>query len=180
MSLSIARCKILENMLMNEVPVKAQDIAKEVGSDFKSANMHLIGLTRAGYAVTPSKGFYIITSKGKEALGIPAVTKDCARQLLVPTTQDRPFHFYVDLHKPLNLYANGLQEFAQRLKTVDSASLEFHFCRGDFEKWFKSLGDAELAKKMSLLQARGLVGEQLRAKLKEMVEGRCSALSAIA
>jgi hypothetical protein len=166
-------------MLINEKPGKAQDIAKEVGSDFKPANMHLIGLARAGYAVSPSKGFYIITSKGKEALGIPAVTKECAKQLLAPGSREQAFHFYVDIHKPLNLYANGLREFAAQLETVDSASLEFHLCREDFEKWFKSIGDVELAKKMALLQARGLTGEQLRAKLREMIDSRCSALSSL-
>ena len=179
MSLSPARCKILENMLMDEKPAKTQDIAKDVGIEFKPVNMHLIGLAKAGYAISPSKGLYVITSKGKEALGILQVTKECARQLLAPISEERAFHFYIDMHKPINVYANGLREFAQQLETVDSASLEFHVCRGDFEKWFKSLGDTELAKKMALLQAIKLTGEQLRAKLREIVEGRCSVLSAL-
>jgi hypothetical protein len=180
MSLSPAKCKILENMLMNERPAKAQDIAKEIGSEFKPVNMHLIGLARAGYAVSPSKGVYVITSKGKEALGLPAVTKECAKQLLAPTSQEQAFHFYFDIDRPLNLYARGLREFARQLETVDSASLEFHLCRGDLEKWFKSLGDAELSKKMALLQAKGLTGERLRAKLRDMIDSRCNSLSALA
>jgi hypothetical protein len=180
MSLSPARCKILETMLLNEKPAKARDIANEVGSEFKPVNMHLIGLAKVGYAVSPAKGQYVITSKGKAALGIPETTKECAQQLLAQTPQDRAFHFYTAMHKPLNMYANGLKEFAEKLETVDSASLEFHVCRGDFEKWFTNLGDSELAKKMALLQAKGLTGETLRAKLKEVIDSRCKALNAIA
>ncbi len=180
MSLSIARCKILESMLINERPAKAQDIAIEVGSGFKPANMHLIGLAKSGYVASPSKGLYVISPKGKEVLGIPAVTKECAQQLLAPTLKEQAFHFYVDLHRPLDSYANGLQDFAKKLETVDSASLDFHLCRGDFESWFKSLGDAELAKKMAVLKGRSLKGEQLRAKLKELVESRCNVLSSLA
>lgn len=179
MSLSPARCKILENMLLNEKQATVRDIANEVGSEFKPANMHLIGLAKAGYAVSPTKGFYVITSKGKEALGIPGITKECAQQLLAQTSEERAFHFYVDVDRPLNLYAKGLREFDEELEKVDSASLEFHVCRGDFEKWFASLGDAELSKKMALLQAKGLAGDQLRAKLREIVDSRCNALSTL-
>ena len=164
---------------MNEKPAKTQDIAKEVGSEFKPVNMHLIGLAKAGYATSPAKGHFLITPKGKEALGIPAVTKECAQQILAQTPQDKAFHFYVDMHKPLNQSANSLREFAEKLETIDSASLEFHVCRGDFEKWFTSLGDVELAKKLALLQTRGFTGETLRAKLKGIVNSRCAALSAL-
>ncbi len=180
MSLSPARCKILENMLLNEKQATVRDIANDVGSEFKPVNMHLIGLAKAGYAISPSKGFYVITQKGKQALGIPEVTKESAQQLLAPTSQEQAFHFYVDVDKPLNLYAGGLREFADRLEKVESASLEFHVCRGDFGKWFASLGDAELSKKIELLQAKGLTGDQLRAKLREIVDSRCNALSMLA
>jgi hypothetical protein len=176
MSLSSARCKILEALLLNETPANAQGIAKEIGTAFKSTNMHLIGLAKAGYATSPTKGQYVITAKGKEALGIPPTTKECAQQLLTQMSQDKAFHFYADMHKPLNQSATSLGEFAEKLETVDSASLEFHVCRGDFEKWFTSLGDLELAKKMTLLQCKGLIGEVLRAKLKEIVDCRCKAL----
>ncbi len=109
MSLSPARCKILETMLLNEKPAKAQDIANQVGSEFKPVNMHVIGLAKVGYAVSPAKGQYVITSKGKAALGIPETTKECAQQLLAQTPQDRAFHFYTAMHKPLNMYANWTQ-----------------------------------------------------------------------
>jgi hypothetical protein len=179
MSLSPVKCKILETLLLNEKPEKTQEIANEIGSEFKPVNMHLIGLTKAGYTALPTKGQYIITQKGKEALGITATSKECAKQILNQTPPEKAFHFYAAVHKPLNLYANGLKDFAEKTQTVDVASLDFHLSRGDFERWFISLGDAELAKKMALLKTKGIQGEQLKAKLREIAEKRCTALSAL-
>jgi len=180
MSLSPVKCKILETLLLNEKPAKAQEIAKEVGSDFKPVNMHLIGLTKAGYTALPQKGQYVITQKGKETLGIPETTVECAKQILAQTPHEKAFHFYTAINKPSSLYAHGLKDFAEKAQTVDVAALDFHLSRGDFEKWFASLGDTELAKKMALLKTCGIHGEALRAKLKELVDSRCFALSKLA
>ncbi len=179
MSLSPVKSKILETMLLNEKPEKAVEIANECQSNFKPVMGHLFGLLKAGYVNSPTKGLYMITTKGKIALGIPATTKECAQQLISPTAPGEAFHFYSELDKPLNLYANGLKDFKEKTQTVDLASLEFHICRRDFENWFTSIGDAELAKKMTLLRATGILGEPLRAKLNEIVETRYTALSTL-
>ncbi len=177
MSLSTVKCKILETMLLNEKPAKATEIAKECKSEFKPVMGHLFGLLKAGYVNSPTKGLYMITPKGKGALGIPETTKECAEQLISATTPEKAFHFYAELDKPLNLYANGVKDFMEKSQTVDLASLEFHICRRDFENWFTSIGDADLAKKMALLRATGILGEPLRARLKEIVETRYAELS---
>jgi hypothetical protein len=44
--------------------------------------------------------------------------------------------------------------------------------RGDFENWFRGLGDEELAKKTSLLKKKNVVGEDLRKQLHENAERR--------
>jgi hypothetical protein len=177
MSLSPVKCKILETMFLNEKPAKATEIAKECRSDFKPVMMHLLGLAKMGYVTSPSKSLYVITLKGKEALSIPETTSENAKQLLAQTPTEKEFHFYAEVDKPLNLFANSLKDFSEKTQTVDSASLEFHLCRGDFEKWFTSLGDVELAKKMALLKAAGILGEPLRVKLKEILDTRCMELS---
>ncbi len=179
MSLSLVKCKILEAMLLNEKPAKATEIAKECGSDFKPVMMHLLGLAKMGYITSPTKSLYIITQKGKEALNIPETTNENAKQLLAQTPTQKEFHFYAEIGKPLNLCANSLKDFSEKTQTVDTTSLDFHLHRGDFEKWFTSIGDAELAKKMALLKATGILGEPLRAKLKEIVENRYTALSTL-
>jgi hypothetical protein len=179
MSLSPVKCKILEYMLINDKPAKAMQIAKECGNDFRPVMMHLIGLTRMGYTASPTKGQYVITQKGKETLGIPETSKECAKEILAEKPREKAFHFYTAMDKPLSLFAYGLRDFSEKIQTVDAPSLDFHLCRGDFEKWFASLGDAELARKMALLKETGILGEQLRAKLKEIVENRCIALSTL-
>jgi hypothetical protein len=52
--------------------------------------------------------------------------------------------------------------------------------RGDFEAWFKMLGDAELAKKTGLLKKKNLAGEDLRKKLRSIVEQRYLYLAKLA
>jgi hypothetical protein len=56
MSLSPIKREILETMLLNDKPAKAAQIAKDNGKEFPSVMMHLIGLTRMGYAGSPEKG----------------------------------------------------------------------------------------------------------------------------
>jgi predicted transcriptional regulator len=179
MSLSSVKSKLLEHMLLNDKPARATQIAKECGNEFKPVMMHLIGLTRMGYIASPEKGQYVITPKGKTALGIPETTKECAKALLSQTPQEKAFHFYTDVGKPLSIYAHGLPEFSEKITKIDTTSIEFHLSRGDFQKWFTNIGDAELARKMALLKETGIHGEQLRTKLHEIVENRCKALSAL-
>jgi len=166
-------------MLLNDKPAKATQIAKDSGHDFKPVMMHLIGLTRMGYTDSPAKGVYVINPKGKNALGVPETSKECAKTILTQTSREKAFHFYIDLEKPLNLYADRLADFSKKLSQIDAGVLEFHVCRGDFENWFASLGDVELTKKMALLKGMGILGEQLRTKLCEIVENRCMALSSL-
>ena len=44
--------------------------------------------------------------------------------------------------------------------------------RGDFEAWFKGLGDEELVKKTAVLKKKNFVGEDLRKQLHNVVELR--------
>ncbi len=179
MDLSPAKREILEALLLHDKPAKAMAIAKEIGAEFPAVSMHLIGLARAGYASSPQKGTYLIAEKGKTALGLPETTKEKAASILALRPIDRAFHFYADIGKPLNLYAQGLPQFCDNISKVTVESAEFHFARGDFEAWFASIGDVELAKKASLLKNKKLGGEELRQRLREMADNRIKALSSI-
>jgi DNA-binding transcriptional ArsR family regulator len=177
MSLSPIKREILETMLLNDKPAKAAQIAKDNGKEFPSVMMHLIGLTRMGYANSPEKGQYTITEKGKKALGIPEINKETATAILSHTPRDKAFHFYAGIGKPLNLYAYDLQDFCDKILKVNVDTIEFHVTRGDFEAWFACLGDAELAKKTALLKEKKIAGEELRRKLHEIIENRCIVLA---
>ncbi|MCX8153839.1 MAG: hypothetical protein N3E52_05335 [Candidatus Bathyarchaeota archaeon] len=180
MSLSHIRLEILEAMLLLDKPEKPANIAKEAGKDFPSVMMHILWLTRMGYATSPAKGLYVITEKGKRALGLPEISQEKAQEILAPLPPNKAFHFYMDIGKPLNLYAHSLQDFCGKLLKLNEESLNFHLFRGDFEAWFTCIGDVELAKKVSLLKSKKKAGEDLRERLHEIVENRCKALANVA
>jgi hypothetical protein len=167
-------------MLLLDKPEKATYIASEVGKDFPSVMMHIIGLARTGYTTSPEKGLYTLTEKGKKALGIPEINKENARTILADTPQDKSFHFYAGIGKPLNLQAHGLQDFCNKILEVNSNSIDFHMSRGDFEAWFAGLGDVELAEKAALLKEKKVTGEALCRKLQELVKNRCTVLATLA
>jgi hypothetical protein len=180
MSLSPIKKEILETMLLNEKPMKAMEIASESKKEFPPTMMHLLGLTKMGYVGSPEKGQYMITAKGKTALGVPEISKEKATAILAYSPHDKAFNFYSDVGKPLNLHAHNLRDFANKIQKADVQSVEFHIKRGDFEAWFTGLGDIELANKVALLKQKNKTGEDLRKHLREIVMQRYIALSNLA
>ncbi|MEM3699260.1 MAG: hypothetical protein QXL57_00090 [Candidatus Bathyarchaeia archaeon] len=179
MSISPVKRLILETMWMLNKPAKASEIAKEAGLGFPSVMMHVIGLTRMGYAEANEKGYYSITEKGKRALGFPEISREKAEEILAYLPMEKSFHFYADIGKPLNIHAASLQDFCDKISKIDIVSLEFHFYRGDFEAWFMGLGDVELARKTLLLKEQKIFGEEIRKRLYEVVKNRCEELAKI-
>jgi hypothetical protein len=178
MSLSPVKLHILETMLLLDKPMKATQIAETAGQKFPPVMMHLLGLIRMGYVDSPEKGLYVIAANGKTALGIPEISKETARAMLADVPQDKAFHFYACIGQPLDCYAHSLPDFCYKILKISTASLEFHVNHGDFENWFTSLGDVELAKKIALLKEKKLAGEELRSKLYEIAENRRAVLAA--
>jgi hypothetical protein len=172
MSLSPIKQEILETMLLNGKPQKAMDIAKEAKKEYQPVNMHLLGLIKMGYIAMPEKGLYALTEKGKRTLGIPETTKEKAVAILAYAPHEKAFNFYVTFGKPLSIHAHSLRDFANKLDRADIASVEFHIQRGDFEAWFKGLGDEDLSKRTTILKKRIAVGEILRKQLHDIVEQR--------
>lgn len=179
MDLSPGKREILEVLLLHDKPVKAAQLAKETEKKFRAVQMHLIGLAKMGYTDSPQKGQYLISANGKRALDLPETTREKALTILAQRPPEKAFHFYDGIGKPLNSYAHDLHEFCDKVRQVKVESFEFHLNRGDFEAWFKSLGDAELAKKTSLLKKLKMKGEEARGKLRELVEDRYLELSKI-
>jgi DNA-binding transcriptional ArsR family regulator len=180
MSLPPVKHEILETMLLHEKSARAPQIAKEAGKEFPSVMMHLIWLTRNGYTASPEKGQYTITEKGKKALGLPEISREKAKAILAHVPQDKSFHFYEGVGKPLNLRAHSLQDFCDKILKVNVNSIEFHINRGDFAAWFTSLGDVELAKKAALLKGKKMAAEELCRLFHEIVEKRCTVLASMA
>ena len=172
MSISPVKRLILETMWMLDKPAKPAEIAKDTGVNFKQAWMHLLGLVKMQCVNSPEKGFYAITKKGKETIGIPEVDKQKAAEILNYLSMDESFHFYADIGKPLNVFATSLGDFCDKVQKVEQSSIEFHLRRGDFEAWFTSLGDTELARKALLVKEQKMTGEELQKKLYEITKKR--------
>ena len=179
MSLSPVKRLVLETIWMLNKPVKPAEVAEEVGLGFPTVMMHVVGLAKMGYVKAVERGYYTITDKGREALGLPIVNGEKARQILAYVPADKAFYFYADMCKPLGIYAASLGDFCEKIHKIDIGSIEFHLYRGDFEAWFTWLGDTELAKKTALLRERKISGEELRNKLYEAVKSRCEELARI-
>jgi predicted transcriptional regulator len=177
MSLSPIKQEILETLLLDDKPMRAMEVAKEANKEFPPVMMHILRLMRMGYVSSPEKGQYVITQKGKEALGLPEISGEKATAILAYVPYDKAFHFYADVGKPLNVHAHNLRDFANNVEKASLESVQFHMNRGDFEAWFKSLGDQELAKKVALLKQKNVAGEALREQLHEIVEQRYMALA---
>ncbi len=58
----------------------------------------------------------------------------------------------------------------EKVKEIDSKSLEFHLNRGDFKKWIREVWNyKELAEKISKIEKLNLKGEQLRTQIYKAV-----------
>ena len=71
----------------------------------------------------------------------------------------------------------SLEEFAAKIREVETSSLEFHLYRGDFEKWADEvLEDSELTKRISAVKLLEPVGNALRDQLDFVVTKRLEEL----
>jgi len=169
--------KILEILWEVREPIKSREIAEKMGLNVRSSTMHLLRHVKAGYVFTPKKGYYTITEKGKEEIGLPRIDKAKALALLSPVPIEKAFHFHTGINQYLGIYANSLNDFREKIQTIDLKSIEFHLPRGDFEFWFHDLGDQELTKRIVLISKMGFSGEGLRKKVYETIKDRCEELT---
>jgi hypothetical protein len=102
----------------------------------------------------------------------PRITKAVPRE--------RAFYFFTSIGNYTGKSAASLEEFLEKIKEVSAKSLEFHFYRGDFEKWFiKVLQDEELAEEFKKLYTLNLFGETLRDQLCHVVSVHLKRLTEI-
>jgi hypothetical protein len=74
----------------------------------------------------------------------------------------------------------SLEEFANKIREVETTSLEFHLYRGDFEKWTAEvLEDSELTEKISDLKNLEPVRSALRDQLYLIVSKRLEELKTL-
>lgn len=100
------------------------------------------------------------------------------KNLLSSVHFDNGFHFFIEVGKYTGVTANGTVEFAEKIQIIPIQSVMFHFCRQDFQKWFKTtIGDEELAKRID--EIAGLEDEKLRREIFITVQKRIAQLNGI-
>lgn len=92
--------------------------------------------------------------------------------------REKAFYFFTSTGNYSGVSASSLKEFMEKINEVNVKSLEFHFYRGDFEKWITEvLEDAELAGEVKRLQKSNLMGDALRNQLYTTVSRRFKRLT---
>jgi len=108
-----------------------------------------------------------------------ADSPESAAKILRITPIKEAFYFFSDIGQYTGIFARSLEEFYEKISSVPLKSLEFHFARGDFEKWIKEiLGDMHLAKTINSMD-KSLKAEKLRTMLKRNIRRRINYLKKI-
>lgn len=111
-----------------------------------------------------------------------------AALVLSRVTSEEAFYFYSDVGNPVRLStepgepivkASSLEEFAERIESIDIKSLEFHLRRGDFEKWTYMLGDVKLTMSLMKFRNENPLGEKLRTELETILHDRLRELKSV-
>jgi hypothetical protein len=100
------------------------------------------------------------------------ISAESVSKILRTVSITEAFHFSTDIGQYHRKSANSLADFSENLKTVPLKSIEFHFKRGDFERWIReTLGDEYLANGISRID-KSVQGEALRTGIQRIVESR--------
>jgi len=92
--------------------------------------------------------------------------------------REKAFYFFTSIGNYTGESATSLKEFTDKINEVNEKSLEFHFYRGDFEKWIvEVLEDKDLAEYVRKLRGQGLTGDELRIQLYTTISKRYNNLT---
>lgn len=107
----------------------------------------------------------------KVVLDMAAVSK-----ILRTVPSHEGFHFFRAPGDATGKVATNLTDFAEKLRTIDIRSINFHFPRQDFEKWLRDvIGDSELSTRISRIGKENH-GEKLRSEVIQIVKARVDEL----
>jgi hypothetical protein len=105
------------------------------------------------------------------------VSKRVSR-ILRNLSREKAFYFFTSIGNYTGESASSLKEFMDKINEVNAKSLEFHFHRGDFDKWVAEvLEDKKLAEGIRKMQKTDATGDLLRSRLLEVVSERYKQLT---
>ena len=110
---------------------------------------------------------------------MPLLTSSSSRNLKT-VSRKNAFYFFTSTGNYTGQKASSLEEFANLIREVKIASLEFHLYRGDFEKWVAEvLEDNELSRRISAVKLLEPIGNSVRDQLDFTVTKRLEELKNI-
>ena len=101
------------------------------------------------------------------------MTPSSVARILRKLSRENAFYFFTSVGNYIGESAASLEEFVKKIGEVNAKSLEFHFYRGDFEKWVAEvLEDRDLAQEIESLKSLKPVGDALKGQLYLVVSKR--------
>jgi hypothetical protein len=111
--------------------------------------------------------------QGEEGIKMTARRRQEASRIFRKLPKEQAFYFFTSVGNYTGESAASLEEFLERIKEIDIKSLDFHLCRGDFEKWIAEiLEDKELAEEILDLRDITPTRDVLRKRLVTIVSKR--------
>ena len=99
-------------------------------------------------------------------------------RILRTLPREKAFYFFTSIGNYTGESAASFKEFMNKISEVNVKSLEFHFYRGDFEKWIAEvLEDDSLAIEITNLREKNYSGAILKERLHNVVAKRYIQLS---
>lgn len=106
----------------------------------------------------------------------PVLDKATISRIMRTVPRNEGFHFYKGLGDSTGKVATNLADFSEKIRTVDIRSVNFHFKRGEFEKWIRdTIGDVELSRRIGRIRKEDH-GEKLRNEIIQLVKARLEEL----
>ena len=110
------------------------------------------------------------------ALAKHQTSAKAARAFLASVPYEHGFHFFTDIGQYTGETAVSLETFAKDVEAAPLESIDFHFKRGDFQKWIAyTIKDSELATAIGRFEQTTL-GEPLRQRLLMLINDRVKEL----
>ncbi|HDQ05219.1 MAG TPA: hypothetical protein ENN36_00660 [Candidatus Bathyarchaeota archaeon] len=105
------------------------------------------------------------------------MTPTSSTRILRTLPRENAFYFFTSAGNYTGQRAMSLEEFVTKIREISTESLEFHFYRGDFEKWAAEvLEDSELTRRIKAVKLLEPVGNNLRDQLDFTVSKRLEEL----
>jgi hypothetical protein len=92
--------------------------------------------------------------------------------ILRTVPHENGFHFTTPTGTYTGTTALSIEDFADKLKTIEADSVAYHYYRGDIQRWIDdTLGDRDFANSLCFIQ-RGMDEEELRRELLKLLDKR--------